>query len=560
MKRQLTQYIHTLTGLGLVCLFFAACKKPDFVEHNDKALISDFYGTIDGKGRERLFTSQTSKDTIYLNVDYYYPVESDNEVDLKKLLLRASVPADAKITPSLDGFMDVSSPLPITVTAGTGEAKSYVVVARKRGNTDIKTIKLSYRDEEDQVNEVEGIINGNNVIFYILPGIDLSQATLTYQINRHATASIVNGARVDMNALKVPFTITSAGDAQRTFSLEVREPVKLDYGIGIDRRLFVKTDTELAFENHMQTSLFVSGDYLVIVSRTNPSVFRAYNRFTGTFSHTIANPFGSRLVFQGVDDGSGQFLLGTYTPSGSNFVVYRYHDVFDTNPTKIIDYGYTKPTTIAAADGHMGRRLNFSGDLSGKGVLIASISSSRFFLRWKIEGGQVVNNTPELVEYSSGNASLGFIPEYVPVSTDHGANYFASTISELAYISGASNTRIVPFEPTEGVILPGSIAYQRFNQADYLAHVRFFWSYNMDRAQLVLFDVTNKSNVSLPVSSPNYGQLRMYESEHFFGKANGNSGNDVCMATSENGDRLQVYMLLTNGGVLAHEFTRYASN
>jgi hypothetical protein len=54
--------------------------------------------------------------------------------------------------------------------------------------------------------------------------------------------------------------------------------------------------------------------------------------------------------------------------------------------------------------------------------------------------------------------------------------------------------------------------------------------------------------------------LRVYESELFTGGTNGNATSDICMGTSENGQRLQVYMLTTVGYLVAQEFTIYADS
>src|SRR5690606_2620310 len=103
--------------------------------------ITDFYATIDGRASQRLFDARIVDDNIYIDVDYYYPITSDNEVDLTKMLLRASIPTDAKVSPNLNGFIDLSTPKQITVTSGTGEVQTYTVQAIKQGNTDINDIR-----------------------------------------------------------------------------------------------------------------------------------------------------------------------------------------------------------------------------------------------------------------------------------------------------------------------------------------------------------------------------------------------------------------------------------
>lgn len=547
-------------SLWACAILLGGCQKPNYLERNVKNQLMDFYATIDGKGQDRLFLSTISNDTVYLHVDYYYPIDSDNEVDLSRLMLRASVPADAQVTPGLNGFTDLTAPKKITVTAGNGDAKDYVVIAEKKGNTDISGIKITFKDSEQKENEVEGILNGNTVTFYVVPGMDLSQSTLSYVINKHSSGSIASGGQVNLaNGAEVPLTISGAGNIKRQLKLVVKEPVKLEKGVGISRRLFLKKAADLGFTANSETSCFVSGDYLVIVSRTSPSVFKVYNRFTGVYSHNLTNPFpAGRLIFQGVSDEKGRFMLGTYTPNGQSFVLYKYKDVFDTSPAKLLDLPYSKPAAVAAGDGNIGRKFNWVGDMDGNGQLLASVATSRYLLRWTVENGQIKSTAADVLEYKDGATSLGFLPEYLPLGVGANAELIASTNAELAYVSGSTWGRLAAFPAITGTAMNGGIAFQRFNNADILAQVKLFGSNEI--GQLYVYDISDRARIGTTLSSPTYNQLRVYESELFTGGTNGNATSDICMGTSENGQRLQVYMLTTFGYLVAQEFTIYADS
>ncbi|HMR19696.1 MAG TPA: DUF5018 domain-containing protein [Sphingobacterium sp.] len=555
MKKLLNKIIYSFTALFLL----VSCEEPNYLVPNDNNLISDFYATIDGRGSERLFNARVVDNVIYVDIDYYYPIDSDNEVDLTKMLLRASIPTDAKINPGLDSFFDLSTPKRITVTSGTGETQEYTIEANKKGNTDISKIGISFVDPLNGPQEVEGIINGTEIVFFVMPGFDLSDVTLTYQINRHASGSVANGASVNFSSSTLPFKVTAPGNAEKDYTLLIKEPVKLDQGVGISRRLFAKTAADLGFTANNETSCFVSGDYLVIVTRTNPSVFKVYNRFTGQYLHNLTNPFpAGRLIFQGFSDENGRFALGTYTPAGAAFIVYRYNDVFDTAPTKILDVTYTKPAAVAAADGNIGRKLAWAGDLmTGRGVLTASVATSRYYVQWTMNDGVFTGTTPEVIEYKDGATSLGFLPEYLPLSATLGADVIASASAELVYMSGSSFNKIATFPTVTGNILTGSTAFVHFNNADFLANYKFLGANTS--ARMYVYDITDKSRIGISTTAPNYGELRVYESETFVGGANANATGDICIGTSDGGERLQVYMLTTFGHLVAHEFTVYAS-
>lgn len=552
MKKIIRNIIYTIVTLCVV----TACEEPNYLEPNSNNLITDFYATIDGRASQRLFDARIVDDNIYIDVDYYYPITSDNEVDLTKMLLRASIPTDAKVSPNLNGFIDLSTPKQITVTSGTGEVQTYTVQAIKQGNTDINDIRISLGEDGDE--EIEGIMNGTNVVFYVMPGVDLSQAKLNYQVNRHASGSIENGSIVDFSSNTVSFTVTAPGNAETNYVLQVQEPVKLDYGLGISRRLFVKSAADLGFTANNETSLFVSGDHLVIVSRTNPSVFKVYNRFTGEYSHNLVNPFpGGRLIFQGFSDENGRFALATYTPAGNAFIVYKYNDVFDSNPVKILDVTYVKPSAVSVGDGNIGRKLAWAGDLeTGKGVLTASVANSRFYVQWTMNDGGFTSTTPEVIEYVSGANSLGFLPEYLPLSAETGAEIIASASSELVYMSGTSFNKIATFPEIAGTTMVGSTAFVHFNGADILANYRLFGSNSTSK--MYVYDITDRSHIGISTTAPNYDELRLYESETFTGGANANATGDIAVGVSESGERLQVYMLTTFGQLVAHEFTIYA--
>ncbi len=64
--------------------------------------------------------------------------------------------------------------------------------------------------------------------------------------------------------------------------------------------------------------------------------------------------------------------------------------------------------------------------------------------------------------------------------------------------------------------------------------------------------------MGLPPTDPNYSSLNVFTSPTFTGTANGNGTADIAVGFSNNRERMQVYMLLTNGGIMAHEFTNYA--
>lgn len=537
-----------------------SCRKPDAVVRKQQSALSDIYLTTDGKGSERLFDARYSanNDTIYFDVPWYYPATSDNEVDLKKLIVRATIPTDATVTPAIGAVTDLSKPLNITVTAGNGAKSSYVIVAKKVGDYSITSAKISVT-AEGAAQEIEGVIQEKEVIFYVLPGVDISGAVFNYEINKHSTASVAEGATISL-AQEQPFTVTGVDGVSKTYTLRAREPQKLAYGAGINRKLWIKTGAELSFTANMETSITVSGDYLVVVRRTNPSKYSVYNRFTGAYVKEMYYPF-TGLSFQIASDTTGNLLAASWAPKNSKFILYKYSSVADAAPVKLVDWTNSNPTGITG-DGGVGRRVNVFGDLNKDAVIMATGGQSTIIYKWRIAGGVLQSNDPEIINYKSiagGASSLwGYYAEAQPVSAAANSDYFLNYQFEVALVNGATNERSAALTLGDPVVFTMPTAYGTFNNANYLAIVKYLNSYDLNQVQMSLYDVTSPSKISLPPTDAAYPQFNIFNSDLFTGTANGNGTADICIGYSDHKQRMQVYMMLTNGGIMAHEFTTYA--
>lgn len=534
------------------------CQKEDVIERNPNNQLNDIYATIEGSGAQRLFDSRISNDTIYFDIPFYFPEDSDVEMDLSRVILRGTIPADAIVTPALGVPLDISSPRTLTITSGTGDENNYVIVGRKVGNVQLNSAKIELVNLDGDVEEIDAIIQGSDIMFYVLPGIDVSNVSLTYLINRHSSGSITNGASINLTN-PVPLTISGPGNITRNYTLKAIEPVKLNYGFGINRKLWSKTGAELQFTANMETSIAVSGDHIVVGRRLNPSKFSIYNRFNGEYVGEMRNPFGSQLSFQLVGDQNNNILATSWAPKGAKFILYRYQSAQDQNPTKLLEWTHSNPAAVTA-DGGVGRRVNVYGDLDGDALIMAHAGVSDVFYKWKVSGGQIVNTEPQIVTYRSRttSTSMGFYAEGQPVSTDDNANFFAVYQGEVAYVNGATGTKISSFQPINGTVFNLSAGYATFNNAKYFAYVQYNWTYDLSRAQIVMYDVTDPSKIGMLPTSPAFSTFNVFKSEEFFGTVNANGTSDLAIGFSPDGERMQVYMMLTNGGILAHEFTKFA--
>lgn len=558
MKRLSLVFIAT----ALAALVLNSCRKAEEVVRNTGNDLTDIYGTIEGMGSSRLFEPRFSanRDTIYFSMPYFYPVNSDNDVDLAKIILRSTVPSDAIVSPRLGVIQDVSKPFKLEITSGSGEIRSFVVVCKKVGDVSITKAKVVYTSGSS-TQEVEAVIKGTDVLFYILPGTNLSAATLNLEINKHSTSSIPSGTVINLSQ-NLPLTIKGIDGTQKTYTLKATEPTKLDYGVGINRRLWMKTAAELGFTPNNESAIAVSGDYLVTVVRTNPAVYRVFNRNTGAYVKDMPLPF-SALAMQIVNDSEGNLIGTTYAAKNGKFLAYKWSSV-DATPVKLIEWTNNNPNAITG-DGGVGRRLNIYGDVNKNAVIMSTGGQSTVIYKWRIQNGVLVNNTPEALNYKSivGTSAtfMGYQADAQPTSTDANTDYFINYQFEIGLVNGVTNERTIGFANETAVfgVFHFATDYIVFNNAKYLVLQKFVKTTSYNNAVLGLFDVTENSKISLSAADARYPTFNIYNSEDFLGATvNTNGTGDVCIGLSADKERMQVYMLLTNGGILAHEFTKYA--
>ncbi len=550
--------VHQLAALFCVLVLFNACVKPDLIERNDAAEFADIWVEIPGVKERFNATYNALKDTAYINMSYFYPAESDFEVDIKNLILRANIPVDAKLNPALGTPSDLTNPVTLTVNSGTGKSKNIVVVVKKVGDLSIKKAEISYV-EAGTTNSLEAILSGDELVFYVLPGVDLSASTLNVEVSRHSQTSLANGATINLNN-PVPITVTSVDGRTKTYTLVAREPQRLAYGFGINRKMWSKSATDLGFTANNEVAIAVSGDNLVTVTRTNPSKYRIFNRFTGNHIRDLSLPFAG-LSFQVAEDSVGRFIGCSWAPKSSTFLVYKWNNV-DATPVKLIEWVNNNPTGITL-DGGVGRRVNIFGDLNDDAVIMAMAGQSSIIYKWIIEDGVLRSNTPVIMDYQNvaggSNTKLGFYAEAQPISADPDTDFFLNYQFELALVDGKTYTRKNAFANETNIYglfhMPTALA--TFNNAKYMAIVKYVGSYDLNRVHMSLFDITDISKMSTPSNSPAYPAFNVFNSEQLMGSTNGNGTGDITIAFSPDKERMQVYMLLTNGGILAQEFTKY---
>lgn len=553
--------------LLLFCIALYSCNKDVDIIRGQEALISDVFANIEGAGPKRMFEPRYSNDTIYFDLPYYYPSDSDYETDLRKIILRATVSSDAKISVPFGQPMDLTEPLGFIVTSGSGIEKKYIINAKKVGDVSVSEARITFiQDGEQQT--IDGILVNDEIRFFALPGLDMSNSIFTFKLNRHATSSVESGAQIDLNNPSV-FTVSAPGNTKREYKLVVMEPIKLSYGFGINRGLWVKEGAEWGFVGDTETCIAVSGDYLIITrsGTIGNTEYRVFNRFTGEFVSNMHMPFTqtSGALSQSnqlVADEKGNLLAINRAPWGGNIRIYKYTGPFDTNPVLLINAVNNNPL-LTTEDRSTGRRLNITGDLNGNAIITSPVSRTKSFYRWDIKNGVLTSQVPTLVTMSGFTGThIGYYPEVQYLTPTTTSNYLLGQQSDFSYMDGLANNQInaVSLQNKANTTFMNAIALGRFNNATYAFLGRYFSNYTLRRMGLSMFDITNPVMLGTPNSSSQYPAFNVFNSETLVSplSTTGPGTGDIAVGYSHGGDRMQVYMLHTGYGIWAHEFTVYS--
>lgn len=564
MRKNIFYY---LTLLAFVA--FYSCDKKVVVDRGTESELSDIFANIEGYGPARLFEPRFSNDTVYFDIPYYYPIDSDFETDLSKIIVRATISSDALPSIKFGEPMDLTKPLDFYVTSGTGVDKKYVINARKMGDASISEASISY-ELDGEIQEVEGVLIGDELRFFVLSGLDMSQTTFTFSINKHAASSIVSGSILDLNTPKT-VTITAPGNVEKEYKIVLMEPIKLPVGFGINRSLWLKLGAEWDFTGDLETSIAVSGDYLVITTTgtAGNSRYRVFDRFTGEYVRDMKMPFTatSGALSQSnqlVSDEKGQLLAVNRAAYGQVINIYKYTDVFDDNPVLLINTTNVS-SELTFGDRSTGRRLNITGDLSADAIITSPASTSKSFNRWEIKNGVLTSQVPTVITISgiAGN-HIGYYPEVQYINPSVSSNYLIGQQNDFSYIDASSNEQIyaVSLLSRGNTTFMNTVAIGRFNNATYAFLGRYFSNYTLRRMGLSMFDISNPQMLGTQSSSSLYPSFNVFNSETLIAplSTTGPGTGDIAVGYSHDGDRMQVYMLHTGYGIWAHEFTVYSAN
>lgn len=321
---------------------------------------------------------------IVLEIPWYFPTASDNEVDpewLKSLKVSAALQAGTFVEPAF-GLLDLSKENFFKATDPVGRTKNFSVIARivKFSGCSIEAFRLSSNgtDYDAIVSEDKGTLS------IITPLTELKQTTLSARLSDHANLSGYTEGMTIRGGEK--FTVTAQdGVHSKEYTLDFSIPEKIGYGINRDFKEYWKKWYKSNLDISIQSGpikLAASGDYLIV---SNSGKLYVLNRFTGAYIKTLSFPGYDIKSITNDDAGHILFSNEVLFQQSEPFEVYYIDSIDDALPKKLCSY--------VQLDFYNSRLSNIkcSGDVTSHALVTAFASVNNMGVYWTIENGSEVS-------------------------------------------------------------------------------------------------------------------------------------------------------------------------
>ncbi|HEX3007721.1 MAG TPA: DUF5018 domain-containing protein, partial [Bacteroidales bacterium] len=496
----------------------------------------------DGTGSFKPTVSEPYGDTISIEIPWYYPEGSYNETSLDSMVLTATLPNSAYMTPSL-GLTNLDKPVTYELKVQNGDVQTYVIkgVRKRSSKCEIESFTLN----EASIGAI--VVNNKVVIPYTTT--DISSQTATVKLSYYAAIAPDPSVARDYSQ-PVEFTVTADDGTKAVYTVQMGQAVKIDHGFSIVKKLWSKSAGDLAFEDYRQISIAVSGDYFVLPKSNEwegGSELKYYNRHTGTYAGQM-NVTGADGIYSIASDSKGVIVGINNLYAGQNVCLFKWDNV---NAAPVLLARSTDWSSVNSL--FYGRKLSVFGDLSADAVIMSTTEGTiaggpNRILKWTVKNGAIVSQDPEVIVYPK---AWGYVAKAVPAGDQSTSNYFVCSNLPIFmdYINGSNNSVISSFSSeylaTKRDATP-ALTYFEFNNAKYAAVV----DASAYSGAMHIFDVTNSALISTPSSGSNYSKFHVFNGESDYiaasGTSNGNITADVAVGpVSSDGFKMTVYFLFT---------------
>lgn len=545
-------------AIALVLLtFLSGCKKPDeLLPSVSRSGINSITATFsDGTGQFSGYIIENSTEII-IPIPYFFPLSSNNQVtaaQISKMRITANLDDNVIVSPALL-YLDLSKANEITLIDQVKTSKKYTVKGeiRKSADCSITEFKLPSLG-------MIGVINETNKTISLIAIGSLAPAKAEVTMSYHATISPDPvAAALDYNS-NVLLTVTAHdGVTKNVYTVKKEVPNKLLYGIrsGSAKLLFakkLKADLGITVDN-LTGGIAATKDYVIINTRNANSIY--VNSKTGekVGEFDLGAIKGSLTNFYNTADADGNILVCNLAPNAGSFKVWKLTSVTGT-PQLMIDWN----GAVAA-----GRKLSINGSITGNAIITAPIlAAGQKFARWKIVGGVLSSQTPDIVTMSGLTGWTSNCDIVYSSNTDLTSDYFVASYSEntFAWVNGTTNAVRKKLDAISANYIQNAVDFVSFNNAKYTS-LNWANSFTWGAADAVwLMDVSNDTNFSGNLETKTCKSVVWECERDKYGPkgitplvANGNGTGDVAFRVSEDGYYLYLYFMFTNGYVVGYQF------
>lgn len=541
--------------LILIIIISNSCAKiaPAFRTKSAADSLSSIYVTFaDGTGGFSPTTSGSYDSVITINIPWYYPDGSYTQTSLDSLIITGTLPNSAYLSPAF-GLVNLSTPKTFTVKAQDGSTQSYKIVAvRKRSsNAKITSFKLNEA-------QISAVVVDTNVIIPYSENLDVSSQSATVELSNYAKIS-PDPSTVHDYTKPVRYVVTADDGTQVGYTVKIGNPVKLSKGFGSVTKLWSKSAGDLGFTDYLQISIAVSGNYFVLPSSNewaSGSSAKYYSRKTGNYAGDL-NTSGIDGIYAVANDSTGKIVGINNLYAGNNVCLYEWDSV--TAAPKLLA---RSTDWSSVASGFYGRKIAVYGNLSGNAIIMATtdgsvVGGANNVLIWKVQNGNIISQDPTVLTYGT---AYNYVAKAVPTGATSGSNfYFCSDYpSFMNYCNGSTGATVYSFS-SDFISSPRgytpALTYFQFNNANYAAII----DASAYSSAMHIFDVTDPSLIPTSYSSGNYASFHVFDgSNDYIGCVDPNlnvTGDIAVSSVSSDGYTMDVYFLVTNGGVVAYELS-----
>ena len=521
-----------------VMAMFASCKEVDPLagtelgEMGIQSVTAAFTGEVYENDVNAKFSALPDADgNIVVEVPYYYPQTSDNEVPeefLSNMRVTASLFAGTYIEPAL-GVLDMSKTYDITAYDAAGRTKEYTLTAKI---TKLKECELTAFNVTSAGSLYSGIINpGAKTISLMVTGDELTGCTVDYTVSPHATVS----GNLETIRPGDKITVTAHNEVDKNeYTIAFAVPEKIGYGarVGSGKNLWTKYFANLGVTLSSADApmrLAAHGDVLYVLA--GGSTIYTLNKATGEYLSTLAIPDGYTAHYM-VSDEAGNILFAANSTSGTDFKVYAMESI-DATPVELISYSNASYANLG--------NIRVTGNIKENAVVTANTDGTVAGLAWQITDGVVTAPKTITTSWSLSNIANGCM---VAASSDLSTGVFAFGywgVYNLYYSKDLTSfTDAVVMTETGSNENNNCLSTVTFNGAQYIAAgigAHFSWGYV---PQFHVYDSTNPNMLSQFFVAP-WSEL---DDGGFKGVTGATS--DVLIVVSEDGYYMDVYFVDAN--------------